>query len=53
MEFQPDLRDTDVMLFQLSYEASLKAGQVQVQLIPIIWREWHVYMIKIIWVHCG
>ena len=48
------LRDTGAMLYQLSYEASLEAGQVRVQFIPVIWREWHdVYMIKIIWVHCG
>ena len=47
-----DLCDTDAMLYQLSYEASLEAVQVRVQIIPIIWREWHdVYMIKIIWVH--
>ena len=30
------LRDTSVMLYQLSYDASLEAGQVQVQFIPII-----------------
>ena len=28
------------MLYQLSYEASLEAGQEQVQFIPVIWREW-------------
>ena len=34
------------MLYQLSYEASLEAGQVRVQFIPVIGREWHdVYMI--------
>ena len=44
-----DLHDTGVMLYQLSYEASLEAGQEGVQFIPVIWREWHdVYMIKII-----
>ena len=43
-------RDTGVMLYQLSYEASLEAGQVPVQFIPVIWRVWHdVYIIKIIW----
>ena len=48
-----DLRDTGAMLYQLSYKASLEADQVQVQFVPIIWREWHdVYVIKIIWVHC-
>ena len=39
-----DLRDTGAMLYQLSYEASLEAGQVRVQFtcIPIItvWRVW-------------
>ena len=38
-----DLRDTDAMLYQLSFEASLEAGQEWVQFIPIIWREWDVY----------
>ena len=32
-----DLCDTSVMLYQLSYEAALEAGQVRVQFIPIIW----------------
>ena len=31
-----DLRDTGAMLYQLSYEALLVAGQVQVQFIPVI-----------------
>ena len=31
-----DLRDTGVMLYQLSYEALLVAGQVRVQFIPVI-----------------
>ena len=49
-----ELRDIGLMLYQLSYEASLKAGQERVQLIPVIWTEWHdVYMIKNIWVHCA
>ena len=49
-----DLRDTGVMPYQLSYEVLLEAGQVRVQFIPVIWREWHdVCIIKIIWVHCG
>ena len=49
-----DLHDTSAMLYQLDYAALLEAGQVWVQFIPLIWREWHdVYMIKIIWVHCG
>ena len=30
------IRDTGAMLYQLSYEASLEAGQVQVQFIPVI-----------------
>ena len=34
-----DLRDTGVMIYRLSYEASPEAGQVQVQLMPVIWRE--------------
>ena len=34
-----DLRNTGVMLYQLSYEASLEAGQVWVQFMPVIWRE--------------
>ena len=43
------LHDIGAMLYWLSYEASLEAGQVLVQFIPIIWREWHdVYMTKII-----
>ena len=48
-----DLRDTDVRLYRLSYEASPKAGQVQVQFIPVIWREWdYVYMIQILSPQC-
>ena len=42
------------MLYQLSYEALLEAGQdlVRVQFIAVIWREWSdVYMIKITTVH--
>ena len=35
-----DLRNTGVMLYQLSYEALLEAGQERVQFIPILWREW-------------
>ena len=31
-----DLRDTSAMLYELSYEASLEAGQVRVQFIPVI-----------------
>ena len=35
-----DLRDTGrPTLYQLSYEASLEAGQEWVQFIPVIWRE--------------
>ena len=35
---------------QLSYEVSLKAGQVRVQFIRVIWREWHdVYLTSINW----
>ena len=30
------LRDTSAMLYRLSYEVSLEAGQVQVQFIPVI-----------------
>ena len=30
------IRDTGAMLYQLSYEASLEAGQEQVQFIPVI-----------------
>ena len=33
------------MLYQQSYEASLEAGQVWVQLIPIMWRELFVLFI--------
>ena len=34
--FEPmDLRDTSVMLYRLNYEASLEAGQVQVQFIHV------------------
>ena len=45
-----DLRDTSVsMLYQLSFEVLLRAGQEWVQLIysiPVIWREWdNVYII--------
>ena len=47
------LCNTGAMPHQLGYEASLEAGQVRVQFIPVIWREWHVYVIKIIWVNCG
>ena len=44
-----DLRDTGAMLYRLSYEASLEAGQVRVQFIPVIWREWgNVHTIWII-----
>ena len=42
-----DFRDTGAMLYQLSYEALLETGQEQVQLIPVIWKEWdrvHVHM---------
>ena len=35
-----DLRDTGAMLYRLIYEALLETGQEQVQLIPVIWREW-------------
>ena len=31
-----DLRDTNAMLYQLSYEALLEAGQVRVQFIPVV-----------------
>ena len=34
------------MLYQQSYEASLEAGQVWVQLIPIMWRELFVLFIR-------
>ena len=34
-----DLHDTGAMLYQLSYEASLEAGQVRVQFIPVMLRE--------------
>ena len=40
-----DLRDTGAMLYQLSYEALLVVGQEWVQFIPVMWREWDVYMI--------
>ena len=44
---QCDLRDTSAMFYQLSYEASLVAGQERVQFIPFIWREWNdVHMIN-------
>ena len=47
-----DLHDTGAMLYQLSYEALLKAGQEPVQFIPVIWREWQdVYMISIIYMY--
>ena len=32
-----DVYDTRAMLYQLSYKASLEAGQERVQFIPIIW----------------
>ena len=49
-----DLRDTGAMLYQLNYEASPEAGQVQVLFIPGIWRKGcEVYTIKIIWENCG
>ena len=36
------------MLYQLSYEALLEIGQVWVQFIPVIWREWRdAYVITI------
>ena len=38
-----ELRDTGAMLYQLSYEA----GQVWVQFIPVIWREWDVSKVRI------
>ena len=31
-----DLRDTNAMLYQLSYEALPEAGQVRVQFIPVV-----------------
>ena len=34
-----DIRDIGAMLYQLSYEDSLEAGQVQVQFIPVLWLE--------------
>ena len=40
-----DLRNTGVMLYQLHYEVSLEAGQVQVQFISIIKILWNVYSI--------
>ena len=41
-----DLRDTSAMLYQLSYETLLEAGQERVQFPPVIWREWDdVHMI--------
>ena len=39
------LRDTGAMLYQLSSEASLEAGQEQIQVIPVMWREWGVVCI--------
>ena len=46
-----DRHDTGTMLYQPSYEAWLEAGQVQVQFISIIWREWgDVYMILVIFI---
>ena len=36
MGFEPMTCNTGAMLYQLSYEASLEAGQVQVQFIPVI-----------------
>ena len=41
---------TRAMLYQLSYEALLEAGQEWVQYIPVIWREWH-YVYMIIYIH--
>ena len=32
---------TDAMLYQMSYEALLEAGDEWVQFIPVIWREWN------------
>ena len=40
-----NLHDTGAMLYRLSYEALLEAGQVRVQFIPAIRREWDVHMI--------
>ena len=40
-----DICDTSAMLYRLSYEALLEAGQVRVQFIPAIRREWDVHMI--------
>ena len=48
-----DLRDTGAMLYRLSYEASLQAGQVRVQFIPIIWREWHGFIAHLVEHHTG
>ena len=40
------------ILYWLSYEVYTGAGQVRVQFIPVIWREWcEMYVIKIIWVN--
>ena len=41
-----DFRNTRAMLYQLSSEALLEAGQVQIQFIPVIWREWHDVCMK-------
>ena len=42
-----DLRDSGAMLYQLSYEASLEAGQVRVQFFPVIRVRWCSYMYDI------
>ena len=42
-----DLLDSGAMLYQLSYEASLEAGQVRVQFFPVIWVRWCSYMYDI------
>ena len=44
------LRDIGAMLHQLSYEAALEAGQVRVQFMSVMWREWREeYMILIMY----
>ena len=40
-----ELRDTGAMLYRLSYEASMGAGQFRVQFIPVIWED----DVKFIW----
>ena len=40
-----DLRDTGAMLYELSYEASMGAGQLRVQFISVIWE----HDVKFIW----